>query len=143
MEKLKINHLAIWLNVVLLFALGFLWYGPFFGETWMQMVGLNEEIINANPPGASIWISNIIATVIPIYVLAWLFVKLNVNNAFRGLLYGLLIAFSFNFLSSMISGMFAQNPYGLAWITGGFNMVAMALSGLVLGAWTKTDKQDA
>ena len=39
-QKLKINHLAVWLCVILLFVLGFLWYGPFFGDQWMEMVGL-------------------------------------------------------------------------------------------------------
>lgn len=142
MENLKINHLAVWLSVVLLFALGFLWYGPLFGETWMGMVGLSREFMEANPPGAGIWISNVIGTVITVYVLAWLFTKLKINNALKGFIYGLLIAFSFNFLSTMVSGMYAQYPYGLAWITGGFDMTAMALSGLILGAWTKTGKED-
>lgn len=142
MKKLKINHLAVLLSVVLLFALGFIWYGPLFGETWMGMVGLNMASVEANPPGAGIWISNVITTIIPVYVLAWLFTKLNVTNALTGLLYGLLIAFSFVFLSRLTSGMFAQEPYGLAWITGGFDMVAMSITGLVLGAWTKYEKQD-
>lgn len=141
MEKQKINHLAVWLCVVLLFGLGFIWYGPLFGEVWMSMVGLSTEIIEANPPGAAIWISNVITTVIPIYVLAWLFTKLNVINGLTGMVYGFIIAFSFVFLSRMTSGMFAQEPYGLAWITGGFDMAAMAITGFVLGAWPKVDKQ--
>lgn len=138
MEKnVKINHMAVWLSVIILFGLGFLWYGPLFGEQWMNMVGLTMADIEANPPGAGIWITNIIATVVPVYVLAWLFTKLNVNSAISGLIYGFLISFSFVFLSRMTGDMFAQNPYGLSWITGGFDIIALSLSGLILGAWRK------
>ena len=47
------------------------------------------------------------------------------------------MAFFFDFMSTMTSDMFAQNPYALSWITGGFNLVALSLSGAILGAWRK------
>ena len=141
MSKLKINHMAVWMSVVLLTILGFTWYGPLFGDTWMGMVGLDPAEVEANPPGAGIWITNLIATVVPMYALAWLFTKIPVESALQGLGIGLLIAFSFVFLSRMTSNMFAQNPYGLTWITGGFDMVALSIAGLVLGAWRKYDKK--
>lgn len=101
------------------------------------MVGLDAAAIEANPPGASIWVTNIIATIIPLYVLAWLFVQLKVETALRGAMIGLILGFAFIHLSDMTGNMFADRPYGLAWITGGYSMVSMALSGLILGAWRK------
>lgn len=135
--SLRINHLAILVCVILLFALGFLWYGPLLGDQWMSMVGLDRETIEANPPGAGVWITNIVSTVVPLYVLAWLFTKLNVTSGIRGAGLGLLISFSFVFLSKMTGDMFAQNPYALSWITGGYDMAALTISGFILGAWTK------
>ncbi|RMG23850.1 MAG: DUF1761 domain-containing protein [Bacteroidetes bacterium] len=137
MKDLNINHLAVWSCVILLHALGFLWYGPLFGDTWMNLVNLDQAAVEANPPGAAEWISNFIATVIPVYVLAWLFAKMGVKTALQGAAIGVLIAFSFVFLSRMTSNLFAQNPYGLTWINGGFDLVALGLSGLILGAWQK------
>ena len=135
--SLKINHLAVLVCLVISFVLGFIWYGPLFGDSWMASVGLDRETVEANPPGASVWITNIISTLIPLYVLAWLFTKLDVQTGFQGACIGLLIAFSFDFLARMTSNMFAQAPYELAWITGGFDMVLLTISGFVLGAWTK------
>lgn len=43
MNELKINHLAVLVSVIWMFVLGFLWYGPLFGESWMSMVGLTME----------------------------------------------------------------------------------------------------
>jgi len=137
MKELKINHLAVLVAVVLQFVLGFLWYGPFFGEPWMGMVGLDTATIEANPPGAGEWITNIFSAVVSMYVLAWLFTKMNVGTLLKGCLYGLLLGFSFVLLSIMTSGMFAKDPYGLAWITGGFTTAGLAIGGAVLGAWKK------
>lgn len=137
MKPLKINHAAVWVCFVLLHGLGFVWYGPLFSEPWMEMVGLDMATVEANPPGAGAWITNSIATIVPLYVLAWLFTKLNVDTALRGLGFGLLLTFSFEFLSTMTGNMFAMNPYMLTWITGGFNLVAIGLSGAIIGGWKK------
>jgi hypothetical protein len=137
MKELKINHLAVLVAIVLQFVLGFLWYGPLFGEAWMGMVGLDMVTIEADPAGAEEWITNIVSAVVSMYVLAWLFTKINVTSLLQGLLVGLLIGFAFVLLSNMTSGMFAKDPYGLAWITGGFTTVGLGIGGAVFGAWKK------
>jgi hypothetical protein len=137
MKELKINHLAVLVAVVLQFVIGFLWYGPLFGDPWMGMVGLDMATIEANPPGAGGWITNIVSAVVSMYVLAWLFTKIPVTSLLQGLGIGLLLGFSFVLLSTMTSGMFAKHPYGLAWITGGFTTVGLGVGGAVLGAWKK------
>ncbi len=137
MKELKINHLAVLVSVVLLFVLGFLWYGPIFGEQWMGMVGLDQAKIEANPPGAGIWVTNVISAVVSMYALAWLFTRLNVQSAMDGAKYALIIGVAFVLLSTMTSNMFAQRPYGLAWITAGNTTVGFVIGGIVLGAWRK------
>ena len=133
----NINHLAILVCFILLTGLGFLWYGPFFGDPWMEMVGLDAASVESNPPGAGIWITNILATVIPLYALAWIFKKMGVRSGITGAGIGLLISFSFVFLSKLTGDLFAGSPYALSWITGGYDMVALTLAGFILGAWTK------
>ena len=103
----------------------------------MALVGLDLATVEANPPGAGAWITNILSSLAPIYVLAWLFTKLDIRSGLHGAGIGLLIAFSFNFLSRMTSDMFAQAPYDLVWITGGFDMIYLTISGFILGVWIK------
>ena len=138
MKELKINHLAVLTAIIMQFVLGFLWYGPLFGEAWMNMVGLDMESIMADPAGAEEWITNIFSAAVSMYVLAWLFVKMGVDSLLKGAGYGLLIGFSFVLLSIMTSGMFAKDPYGLAWITGGFTTFGLTVGGAVLGVWSKS-----
>ncbi len=135
MQEIKINHLAVLVSVIWMFFLGFMWYGPLFGEAWMGMVGLSME--DAEQPSAGIWISNIIGSVAGIYMLAYLFVRMNIQSLVGGLLMGLAVGGVFNLLPAMVNNMFAQAPYGLAWITGGFQTLGWAIAGVILGAWTK------
>ncbi|MFY0607522.1 MAG: DUF1761 domain-containing protein [Cyclobacteriaceae bacterium] len=137
MNELRINHLAVLVSVIWMFVLGFLWYGPIMGEPWMEMVGLTLEEIEASPPGAGIWISNVISSAAPIYLLAWLFVQMNVKSGIKGLAIGFLVGFVFFHLPGMTGGMFSKEPYMLAWLEGGFQIIGWSVGGLILGSWTK------
>ena len=137
MNDLKINHFAVWVGIILQFVVGFLWYGPLFGEAWMGMVGLNMDTIMADPAGASVWITNIISSVAGVYFLAFLFTKLGIDTLAKGALYGFLIGFVFVLLAEKTSGAFAKYPYGLPWITGGFTTVGLTIAGAILGVWKK------
>src|SRR5688500_68395 len=137
MNHLKINHLAVVVCLILLHALGFLWYGPLFGQKWMAMVDLDQATMESEGMDAGLWITNLIASLAPLYLLAWLFARLNVTSGLRGAVIAFLIAFCFHHLPLMSGNMFAGEHYGLAWITGGFSIVGWTLSGFILGAWTK------
>ncbi|MEX1241414.1 MAG: DUF1761 domain-containing protein [Cyclobacteriaceae bacterium] len=137
MNNLKINHLAVLVCLILLHALGFLWYGPLlFQEQWMGMVGLDPANMEGGAD-AGVWVTNFVASLAPLYVLAWLFTKLDVTSGIRGAGIAFLITFCFHHLSVMSGNMFAGAPYGLAWIIGGFSTVGITLSGFILGAWPK------
>lgn len=137
MNRLKINHAAVWIAVVVTSILGYLWYDPFFGDQWMAYVGFDRAYAEANPPSTAVWISNLVATVIPLYVLAWLFTRLDVKSAMEGAGIALAITFSFVFLTIMVQNLFAENPYGLSWISGGLPMLSTTLAGALFGGWRK------
>jgi hypothetical protein len=137
MNNLKINHLAVFVCLILMHALGFLWYGILFGEQWMEMVEMDPARMEGGEADAGIWVTNFIAILAPLYFLAWLFTKLDVTSGGRGAAIAFLITFCFHHLSLMSGNMFAGEHYGLAWITGGYSLVALTISGFILGAWTK------
>ena len=103
----------------------------------MEMVGLTMADAESGSGSAGLWVSNTVATVASVYMIAWLFVKLNIQSLASGLITGALLAVAFFLLPTMSGNMFAQMPYGLAWITGGFEVVGWGITGAVLGAWTK------
>ena len=137
MKNQKINYAAVGVCFVVLFLQGFLWYSVIFDEIWMSMVGTDLATVEANPAGAGVWITNIISTILPIYFLAWLFKRMSVNTGMEGAMIGFFLTFTFVLLSDMTGGMFSGDPYGLAWITGGFYVVGYSIVGFILGTWTK------
>ncbi len=137
MKELKINIWAVIVAIALQFVMGFLWYGPLLGTPWMEMVGLDQATVEANPPGAGIWISNIFSAALSMIVLALLLKRLNVRTALNGAGTGLLIGFTFSLMPVMISGFYADAPYWLSWITGGNTAIGLMIGGAVLGGWKR------
>lgn len=137
MNPVKINHLAAIVCIVALHVLGFLWYGPLFGEAWMGMIGVTMESMEANPPSNMIWVTNFIASAASVYVLAWILAKLGITSGVNGAGVAFLLTLCLHVLVVVNGNMFAQAPAGLGWITGGFSLVGNTISGFILGAWVK------
>jgi len=137
MSNIKINHLAVWICIVLTHVLGFLWYGPLFGEKWMALVQMDQVTMEQESMSAGPWVMNSVSIIAPIYLLAWLFTRMDVTSGIQGAAFAFLIGFCFHHLSVMNANMFAREPYGLAWITGGYNLTWLTISGFILGSWVK------
>lgn len=137
MNEGKINHLAAIVSIVLMHVLGFLWYGVIFQEQWSRLVGITPENMDGRSVSNAVWLLNFLAIAGPIYALAWMFSKLNIDSGIKGLGIALVFAFVFTHLPQMNSNMFGGAPYGLAWINGGYTMTGLAIAGFILGAWKK------
>lgn len=137
MKELKMNHAAVWVSIVLQFVIGFLWFGPLFGQAWMDLVGLDMSTIEADPAGAAEWITNIISAVVSVYLLAWIFTRMGTDSWMKGLILGCLVGFAFTILPNMTYNLFGKMPYALAWVNGGFTTFGLMVSGVILGAWKK------
>jgi hypothetical protein len=138
--NLKINHLAVWVCIVVVHALGFLWYGMVFRESWTALVELDPTKTQQTASETALWIANSVSIIAPIYLLAWLFVKVNVTSGVQGAIIGLLIIFCMYHLPQMTAYLFAARPYGLSWIHGGYYLVSFAIVGFVLGSWKKFEQ---
>jgi hypothetical protein len=137
MNKLKINHLAVWVCIILMHVFGFLWYGPLFGEKWMALVGIDQSTMQEDSMNAGLWILNSVSIIASIYMLAWLLAALSITSGVQGALLAFLVTFCLHHLPLMNANMFAGEPYGLAWITGGYSLTWLTISGFILGAWVK------
>jgi len=80
-----INWLAVIVGVVVSNALGFLWYGPLFGNAWMRMIGKRREEIQSEP---SMYIITMVASAITMVVLAVIVRAIGSANLLEGALAG-------------------------------------------------------
>ena len=132
----RINHLAVWVLVILHQLIGFGWYAAF-GNMWLNYHAKTMTDIEQTHSVIP-YVIAIIASIFVNYALAWLIARLNAPNAVCGLNIALLCWFSFLFVEyATISAFsaFETNPWPLVFIDMGRPFVAFALSGLILGAW--------
>ena len=135
----KINHLAVWILVVVHQLVGFGWY-KVFGDQWLN---LNAKTMTDIEQTHSVvpYLIAIVASIFVNYALAWFISRLNAASAVAGLKIGLVCWFAFLFVEySTISAFsaFETNPWPLVFINMGRPLLAFAISGLVLGAWRRS-----
>lgn len=134
----RINHLAVWILVVVHQLIGFGWYAVF-GNVWLNLHAKTMTDIEQTHD----FVPYLVATAASIavnYALAWLIGRLNATSAVAGLKIAIVCWFAFLFVEySTVSAFsaFETNPWPLVFINMGRPFLAFALSGLVLGAWQK------
>ena len=134
----RINHLAVWILVVVHQLIGAGWYA-IFSNLWLNLHAKTmTDIENPNDPLP--YIVAIIASVFVNYALAWLVSRLNITDAMAGLKLALICWFCFLFVEhATVSAFsaFGTNPWPLVFLDMGRAMLAFAVSGLVLGKWQR------
>ena len=134
----KINHLAVWILVVVHQLIGFGWYAVF-GELWLSYHARTMTDIERTHDFVPYLVA-IAASISVNYALAWLTSRLKATTAIAGLRIAIICWFAFLFVEySTISAFsaFETNPWPLVFINMGRALLAFALSGLVLGGWRK------
>lgn len=135
MKELKINHLAVWVIIVLGQVIPMTWYIIFAGQ-WMKYNGLTREQVEQNSSPMP-FVASIVSSIVFGYVLAWIFVRMRVASVKDGAIAGLAMGFAFTHLPNMVNNFFTQRPYELSWIDGGINMIIFVIAGAILGGWRK------
>src|SRR5436190_17223615 len=92
----RINHLAVWIMVVVHQLIGFGWYA-IFGELWLSYHAKTMTDIERTHDVTAYCVA-IASAIVVNYALAWLIGKLNANNAVAGLNIGILCWFAFLFV---------------------------------------------
>jgi hypothetical protein len=134
----KINHLAVWILVIVHQLIGWGWYTAF-GDWWLNLHAKTmTDIERTHNVGA--YVLAVVAAIIVNYTLAWLISRLNATSAVAGLFIALVCWFSFLFVeyaTISVFSAFETNPWPLILIDMGRPLLGFAISGLVLGAWRK------
>lgn len=136
----KINHVAVWILVVVDQLIGGLWYSYLFANRWMGYHGKIMTDIDQDKADFMPFVISIAAAIAINYTLAWLIGRLNIQSAGGGLRKALICWFGFLFMpyaTIEAFSAFGRNPAEIVLINMGHNLVLFALGGLVLGAWRR------
>jgi len=138
MKNLKINHVAVWILVLVHQIIGGMWYSQIgFAGIWTELMGKStSDFQNA---GFMPFIFSIVSAIIMVYSMAWLFKKLKVENFANGLRYAFIFWFAFLFVELATFNSFELRPFELTLIDAGKSLVTFLITGLILGVWKKND----
>ncbi|MFD3266516.1 DUF1761 domain-containing protein [Phenylobacterium ferrooxidans] len=139
----NINWIAILICVVLLEALGFLWYGPVLGEAWSAAY---RDSIGREPDMSNIVVTQslgVVNTLILVVGLAWVFARTGINSL-AGIGAAAAVWFFFNFTTMAIEylymGLYMGLLPNLVIINMGYQLVAYLVAGAVLGLMPRRAK---
>ena len=124
-----VNWIAVLVAVVLLEALGYLWYGPLFGERWMAALGKEPDMSNQ----AMTMSLGVVNTIIIVLGLSWLLRRLGANSLNAALMGALAAWFFFDFTTMAIEYIYVGHSAEFVLINMGFQLVSYVLAGAVLG----------
>ena len=131
----QINWLAVLLAFVASMAIGFVWYMPaVLGNRWMAAIGKTEDDLKNISGGAGIWLPMMVAAALTAILLAVLISKLGLDNALAGAWFALVLGLVFRAGGHVIHNGFAGRPAAVTVIDAGHDLVAMAVSGAIIGA---------
>ena len=130
----QLNWLAVLLAVAASMAIGFVWYMPaVLGNRWMAAIGKTEEDLKNISGGAGIWLPMMLAAALTAVLLAVLIARLGLDNAVAGGLFALVAGLVFRAGGHVIHNGFAGRPAAVTLIDSGHDLVAMAVSGAIIG----------
>lgn len=128
----NINWIAVLISVVLLEALGFLWYGPVLGEAWSAAY---RDSLGRDPDMTNMAVTQslgVVNTLILVFGLAWVFARLGVT-ALAGIGTAVAVWFFFNFTTMAIEYIYMGLAPNLVLINMGYQLVSYLVAGAVLG----------
>jgi len=142
MKTTKINHVAVWILVLVNQVIGAVWYSPFFfAEKWVELTG--KTMSDFSNAGVAPYLFSIAASIITTYTIAYLFKKLSVQNFATGMYYTFIFWLGFLFVELATFNSFELRPLGLTIIDALKSLVTFLVSGFVLGIWKKHDFKEA
>lgn len=129
----EVNWLAVIVGVVVSNFLGFLWYGPLFGEAWMRMIGKTREEIEASP---TMYLVTVVGAAITMTVLAVFVNAVGANSFVQGLIAGAVAWIGLGATATYLYTTFEGPPVSVWSLNALYNLIVWGVMGGVFAIWT-------
>jgi hypothetical protein len=129
-----VNWISVLIAVVLLEALGFLWFGQVFNAAWMaemQALGLKPDM--SNEAQTTALIEGVVVTVVLVLGMAWLVGRLGAASLQAGMMAGFWAWLFFGLTTQALEYVYMGFTPMLMAINGGYLLLAFVMAGAVLG----------
>lgn len=139
--EVPINYSAVVAAAIASMFIGFVWYGPLFGETWKKLSGITvERIDNARAKGmGKIYFFAFVSSLVMSYVLAHSLIFAAAYFKTGGISAGLMSGFWnwLGFIAPVTLGavLWEGKSWKLWALMNGYYLVSLLLMGMILAVW--------
>lgn len=137
MIEISVNIWAVLISSLVLMVLGFLWYGPVFGKTWMKLSGISQkDIEEAKSQMSKTYALSTLGALVISFVLAYFVQFLEARSAVSGAMIGFWIWLGFVATTMLNSVLYEGKPMMLYALNTGYYLVALPIMGAILAVWS-------
>lgn len=139
--EVPINYLAVLGGVVIMMALGFLWYGPVFGKVWIKEMGWSAEAAEAKMKKsmaknyALMALGSLVMTYVLAHSLVFASSYLNAAGVSAGLMAGFWNWLGFVAPVHLGGVLWDGKSWTLFALNAGYHLVSLLLVGMLLALW--------
>lgn len=132
--ELDVNWLAVFVAAVAHQALGALWYGLLFRNTWLRAMGMTPEEVRAQAPGGEMAVGAV-ASLLSATALALLLSLAPQPTSADGMAAGAVAGIGLVTAATFMNGAYEQKAPVLSLLFGAYYTAGLILAGWILGAW--------
>lgn len=134
---MEINYLAVLVAGIASMIVGFLWYGPLFGKTWMALSGITPEAMGGakKKSMALTYLMSFIGSLMMSAVFAWIFSSIGEANAGAGMAGGFWLWLGFIVPVMLGKVLWEGKPWKLYFLDTGYYLVNLLIIGAIIGGW--------
>lgn len=128
----SINWASVLVAAISSFLIGGIWYGPMFGQAWMNAFGYTEEDLKKRSIPKTFGLSLVLAFVASLIL--EMFIGPNAD-ALYGTMAGFLAGFGWVATFLGILYLFEMQTLKVYLINAGYCVISLTIMGVILGAW--------
>lgn len=134
MKTQRINHLAVWLTVILYQVFSAAWYG-LFANTWMELNGFKVSDFD-NAPLYPYFLA-IGAAALTAYGIGWFMLQLKIDSAALGVQFAAFVWFCIVMPEVITKYSFSMHSIQAGILDEGITFINYVMIGGILGGWRK------
>ena len=129
------NWVAIVIAAIAQFIIGWVWYGPLFGKTWMSMMGMSQQSMSREGMGKTMTLT-FIGSLVTAAVLSMLVGWMGAKTLGAGIAAGFWAWIGFVATVTLGGVLFAKMSWNLYILNNAYQLVSLAVMGAILAKWS-------
>lgn len=129
------NWVVIVVAAIAQFVVGWIWYGPLFGKTWMSMMGMSQQSMSREGMGKTMVLS-FVGSLVTAAVLSMLVGWMGAKTLGAGIAAAFWAWLGFVATVTLGAVLFAKMSWNLYILNNAYQLVSLAVMGAILAKWS-------